>query len=285
MLTTEQVTHFRTLGFVMCRSKLTADEASAISRAFDDGMRHARGGAEEPHLEQDANGYGRKSQGVTPFFDYSPDALYALLDDPRIFDVFEQLMGDDFILTVSSGIIHGGGTGWHHDECAPDGIFSMRAHLYLDPLGPADGCLTVFPGSHCRPYRDAILRSMGVRNNPTNHWTQLGVSPALVPGAYPLVTRLGDVLFMNHKLFHAALSDRRGRRAIHINCAQNTTPKRNAEHFEWLNGFLESQSRGHRFYSDRLIRTAGPRRRKMLARALELGYGDTGTINELQDLP
>ena len=121
-------------------------------------------------------------------------------------------------------------------------------------------------------------------NSPTNHWTKLGVDPAHIPGVTPLVTRPSDVLFMNHKLFHAALSARRGRGAIHINCAQNTTRERNAEHFEWLVGFLGGQSRGHRFYSDRRIRTVGMRRRKMLARTFELGYSNIGPINERQGL-
>ena len=39
-----------------------------------------------------------------------------------------------------------------------------------------------------------------------------------------------------------------------------------------------------RFYSDRLISTAGPRRQKMLERAIELGFGNTGPITQLQDL-
>ena len=53
------------------------------------------------------------------------------------------MMGEDFIFTVSEGILHTGGTPWHHDACAPDGFFSMRAAIYLDTLGPDDGCLNV----------------------------------------------------------------------------------------------------------------------------------------------
>lgn len=49
--------------------------------------------------------------------------------------------------------------------------------------------------------------------------------------------------------------------------------------------FLAGETKGWgRFYSDRLIETAGPRRRKMLARAIELGFGNTGPIFHLQDL-
>ena len=90
---------------------------------------------------------------------------------------------------------------------------------------------------------------------------------------------------MNHKTYPAALSDKPGRRAIHINCVPNTTPEKDQEHFDWLIGFLTGETKGwERFYSDRLISTAGPRRQRMMERAIELGFGNTGPIIQLQDL-
>ena len=62
------------------------------------------------------------------------------------------------------------------------------------------------------------------------------------------------------------------------------SPEKNQEHFDWLVGFLEGETKGWgRFYSDRLIATSGPRRGKMLQRAIELGFGTTGPITQLQD--
>ena len=278
-MTEEQVNHFRTFGFLQCKQLLSSEEVSVISDAFDEAMRKARDGAEEPELCQDAHGYGLKNQVVTPFFDYNPKVFYPLLDDERIFDVFEALMGEYFILTVTSGSIRAGGTGWHHDECAPEGIFSMRAHIYLDALGPDDGCLSVLPGSHCPEFRGAILKSMGKSNNTRNYWNQLGIRPEDLPGRFDLVNEPGDVIFMSHKLFHAALCAKPCRRQIHINCAQHTTPEQNQAGFDWLVGFLSAQTDGYgSFYSDSLVVTAGPRRQKMLARAIELGFGNTGCV-------
>jgi hypothetical protein len=275
MLTEEQVHHFQTLGFLVCRQLLSAGEMKTISDAFDRAMREARGGAAEPVLERNDQGYSVKRQQVIPFFDYDPEVFYPLLDHEKIMGAFEDLMGEDFLLTVSEGIIHAGGSHWHHDAVAPEGFFTMRAAIYLDPLGPDDGCLSVIPGSHFLEFREALSRTID----------QLGVRPEEAPGRYPLCNQPGDVLFMNHKLFHAALSGNVGRRAIHINCSQNTTPERNPEHFNWLVRFLEKENRKWgRFYSDRLITTAGPRRQKMLARAIELGFGDTGKISHRQDL-
>lgn len=267
-MTPEQINHFQTFGFALCKQLLAAEGMELLSDAFDAAMEKARGGASKPAA-------GEKRQQVIPFFDYDPEAFYPLLDDARILDTFEQLLGEDFILTVSEGIIHSGGSPWHHDAYAPEGLFSMRAAIYLDPLGPEDGCLTVIPGSHCREFRDHIVNNKG----------QLGAAPEELPGQYPLVNEPGDVLFMNHKIQHAALSDKPWRRAIHINAVQNATPEHNQEHYDWLMAFLAGETKAWgRFYSERLIRTASPRRKKMLDRAIVLGFGDTGPITQLQDL-
>ena len=274
-MTEEQIRHFETLGFFLWKQLLSPDEMQVISDAFDASMRKARGGVTSPELQQDEGGNSKKREQIIPFFDYDPDVFYPLLDDERFVNVLETLLGDDFILTVSEGVIHAGGTGWHHDACGPEGFFSMRAAVYLDPLGPEEGCLNVIPGSHFTEFREALVENMG----------EIGVRPEAIPCRYPLCNQPGDVLFMNHKTFHSSLSDKPGRRAIHINCVQNTTREKNQEHFDWLVGFLGGETKGWgRFYSDRLIDTAGPRRRKMLEGAIELGFGNTGAITHLQDL-
>ena len=263
-MTPEQVHHFQTLGFLQCKQLLSPEETATISTAFDAAMERARKGAPIPKA-------GEKRQQVVPFFDYDPDAFYPLLDDERIVDVFESLMGEDFTFTVSEGLIHTGGSRWHHNTNAPDGIFSMRAAIYLDTLGPDDGCLNVIPGSHFTEFREALMETIG----------ELGVGPEDVPGLYPLTNEPGDLIFMNHKMLHSALGDEPGRRAIHINCVQNTTPEKNQEHFDWLVDFLERQTTAYGpLHSDRLVATAGPRRRKMLQRAIELGFGPTGPTSD-----
>jgi hypothetical protein len=267
-MTPEQISYFRTFGFFLCKQLLSQEEMEKLSAAFDVAMEKARGGAPRPEP-------GEKRQQIIPFFDYDPEAFYPLLDDTRLLHTFEQLLGEDFILTLSEGIIHTGGSGWHHDAYAPEGFFSMRAALYLDPLGPEDGCLTVIPGSHCQEFRDNIV----------DNKEAMALAPEDLPGQYPLVNQPGDVLFMNHKVHHAALSDKPWRRAIHLNAVQNTTAEKNQEHFDWLMKFLAGETKGWgRFYSDRLIHTASPRLKKTFDRAIELGFGNTGPITQLQDL-
>ena len=128
MLTQEQITHFEVCGFVMAKGLLTDAEVKQLSKAFDKGMKRARKGTEPPKP-------GEPRQQVGPFFDYDPYGLYWLLDDERIAGGMRQLMGDDMLLTVSDGILHTGGSGWHHDACGPDGFFIGRVAIYLDELG------------------------------------------------------------------------------------------------------------------------------------------------------
>ncbi len=267
-MTQDQATYFQTLGFLLWPQLLSQEEMATLSSAFDAAMCDARGGATIPHS-------GEKRQQVVPFFDYDPEAFYPLLDDERFLDVFEALMGEDFIFTLSEGIVHTGGSRWHRDALAPEGLFSMRAAIYLDSLGPEEGCLNVLPGTHFTAFGEAMKETI----------EQLGVEFKDMPGRYPLRNEPGDVIFMNHKVYHSALSDRPGRRAIHINCVQNTTSEKSHEQFDWLIKFLTGETKGWgRFYSDYLIATAGPRRRKMMARAIELGFGNKGPITHRQDL-
>jgi len=176
-MTEEQIRHFETLGFLQLKGLLSPQEVTVLSDAFDAAMCDARDGAPAPQS-------GEKRQQIIPFFDYDPDTFYPLLDDPRILDVFEALMGEDFIFTLSEGIIHTGGTRWHHDAMAPEGLFSMRAAIYLDRLGPEEGCLNVVPGSHFKEFGAALKASL----------EDLGIAQEEVPGRFPLVNEPGDVI-------------------------------------------------------------------------------------------
>ena len=62
----------------------------------------------------------RKDSRSFPSSTTTPLCFYPLLDDARVLDTFEQLLGEDFILTLSEGIVHTGGSGWHHDVYAPE---------------------------------------------------------------------------------------------------------------------------------------------------------------------
>ena len=225
----QKINHFHTLGFVVYKQLLTPIETENMSLAFDAAMRKARNDEAEPELTQDERGYSKIRQQVNchipphvPFFDLDPDSFYPYLTDERFDDVFRTLLGDDYYVSASEGIIHAGGSAWHHDGVGAEGYFSMRAHIYLDVLGPEDGCLSVIPGSHFTAYRETLTAEDA--DSGAKGISRLGVAPEQVPGRYDLVNEPGDVVFLNHKTHHSSLSGRARRRCVHINArkAANT---------------------------------------------------------------
>ena len=218
-MTGREALGFRTFGFLQCRQMLSSREIDALAAAFDLAMERA-----ERHRPTPS---GDRQTGGTVLRLRSPTRSTRCWTTRRLLGVFETLLGEDLILTATEGIIHAGGSPWHRDACAPEGMFSMRAAIYLDPLGPDDGCLSVIPGSHFTPFREV---AGDVRRGSVGTGSGGAAGHGIRSSNEP-----GDVIFMNHKTFHAALGDRPRRRAIHINAVQNATPERE-EHFEWLTG-------------------------------------------------
>ena len=55
-MTKEQIHHFQTFGFFLCRQLLGTDKMTVIADAFDTAMARARGGAPKPHARSDLPG-------------------------------------------------------------------------------------------------------------------------------------------------------------------------------------------------------------------------------------
>ena len=217
-MTQALIHHFQTFGFIQCKGFFSPRETQVLSDAFDSAMKTARDGAAPPEWGQQRQQVNFLLDPFVPFFDLNPDVFYPLLTDQRFVDIFRRLLGDDFILPASEGILHTGDSAWHHDNIAPDNFFTMRAHIYLDHLGNEDGCLNVVPGSHFTAYRHALGRDRD--GQVLNAIRALNMRPEEVPGRYPIANAPGDVIFMNHKLFHAALGSKGYRRCIHINATK-----------------------------------------------------------------
>ena len=230
-MTEEQVNYFRTFGFIQFKDFLDPEEVEMLSEAFNEAMLKGRNGAPPPKPNEPRQQINSSIPPNISFFDLNPDVFYPLLVDERFVDVFRNLLGDDFILPISEGLLHTAGSGWHHDNVAEPPYFTMRAHIYLDYLGPEDGCLNVIPGSHFSEFRESLVENLG----------RLGVRPEDVPGRYAVVNEPRDVIFLNHKTHHAALSDRPYRRCIHINAIKAKNTESVSEQIEALKNNLQSQ--------------------------------------------
>lgn len=144
-MTHEQVAHFHALGFLQYKQLFSLKEMRVFSDAFDEVMSRERGGGPPPGPED-------QRQQVTPF----STTTQRCSTPCWMMTAFDMLMGEDFIFLQSEGLLHTGGSRWHHDARGPEGIFSMRAAIYLDPLNPSDGCLDIIPGSHFADFGDAL---------------------------------------------------------------------------------------------------------------------------------
>ena len=140
MLTTEQKSHFEAFGFVVRRQCFSPAEMDGISRAFDEVLAEDRQG--QPFA-------GDKRQAVLGFIEKRP-LLTQLVEDDRIYQPLEQLLGPGFVWIGSDGNLYVGDTDWH-----PDGselaYGRIKVAFYLDPVMKDTGCLRVIPGSHRLP--------------------------------------------------------------------------------------------------------------------------------------
>ena len=142
MLSTEQVAHFNTFGFIVLPHLLSSTEVSEIQEEFDEVMLEER---------QGESFRGVKRQAVMVFAELRPK-LMSLIDDNRIYEPIEQLLGPDFLWWGSDGNLYVGDTAWHPDATNPElGHSPIKVAMYLDNVTKDTGCIRFIPGSHRIP--------------------------------------------------------------------------------------------------------------------------------------
>ena len=156
MLTAEQISYFETFGFLVMRQYFSTQETDAITREFDE------------LIETDRKGKpfeGKERQAVSAFVEKSP-SLMPLLEDDRIYEPSEQLLGPDFVWSGSGGNLYVGDSGWHSDDSVP-GYDRIKIEANLDPVTKDTGCLRVIPGSHRLPLHGDLKRLRLKRTEPS----------------------------------------------------------------------------------------------------------------------
>ena len=222
--------------------------------AFDETMARANGGMPWAHAP--------KRQQVVPFHCHNPAVYHRLLDDDRMFEVVEDLVGEDFVFSVSEGIQHYGGTGWHHDDIGPESHMHLKVVLFLDAVRADTGCLSVLPGSQFSAFRERMERCRD------------DILPLKrdVPGTYPIESDPGDAVVFNVKLYHAAFGDN-PRRGIYLNFLQKPTTADEEDHI--VNLYRKDGARGWNYYTPELFEDASPKRMRMLSFLQERCYDAT----------
>ena len=144
---------------------------------------------------------------------------HRLLDDEKLSEIVEDLLGEDFVFLVAEGHHRWGGTGWHHDSVAPEGQTHLTVVFFLQPVRADTGCLRVLPGTHFPPLRHRIER--WYERHGDRVVSEATESDTIAwPAAIALESDPGDAVIFNVKVYHSAVGDSADRRAIYINYVQ-----------------------------------------------------------------
>ena len=259
MITAEQKAFFHTFGFLMLGQMFSISEMKQLRVYTIDVIRRMAG---DDAFSSD-EGYH-----LMPFMERHAQ-LTALVDDDRIHDIPETLLGPDFILNCTDAHIRRGDTLWHGRDPskeAPDAasLDGARVCIYFDPLDKQNGCLRVIPGSHRRPFADFLAPLRCQYDNPSDK--AFGLAADEIPSV-ALQTEPGDVLVFTESVYHGSFGSQTGRLQITAQFLANPTTaaqirelKKASEQYNWSLHPAESF-----IYSDR------PRVRRMVARLVELG--------------
>lgn len=263
MLSAEQRAHFDTFGFLVMRRLFSPDETAAITGEFEDVLAQDRQGTAFD---------GAKRQAVLGFVEKRP-LLTRLVEDDRIYEPLEQLLGPGIVWIGSDGNLYVGDTPWHPDGSMP-GYGRIKVAFYLDPVTKDSGCLRVIPGSHRPPLHDA-LKPLQQRDNPA--MTPFGVAPRDVP-CFPLESQPGDVVFFEQNLYHASFGGRTGRRMFTLNVGAKPVAEENVAYLQRVYqsnlGHIERMqyTQTGRVYEDAFLHSDSPRIHGMVEKLVELGF-------------
>ena len=253
MLTTEQIAHFETFGFVMLRKLFTSDEMDIIAREANEIFEEVLGIVPSETTER-----GK----VEPFFEHRP-FLNSLLDDDRIYMVAEQLLGADFVFDVSEGNLHVGDTAWHGGNSWHI-LRWIKFGFYLEPLKRDTGGLRVIPGSHLAGEPDLYAP---FRLNKAASEPLLGMPQSEIP-CVALEIEPGDVVLFTEAMLHASFGGRPGRHQHAVSFFKNPITESEVERVRDIARRLPPTGRPLEMHID----SDRPRVRRMVSRLLELGF-------------
>ena len=287
-LTSQQVSFFKTFGYVVLPRLFTQSEVSDITVDF------------EKVLDNDRKGEkfrGDKRQAVLAFVEKT-ETLRSLVSDDRIFLPIRQLLGDGFVWGGSDGNLYVGDTAWHPDADDAVDLKRIKVAMYLDRVTKDSGCLRLIPGSHENPLhkrlkplrywriKQAVSEGRGSVEDERKFLEELGlkvdegeaifgVNPEDLPAA-ALESEPGDVVMFNQYCFHSAFGGKTGRRMFTMNFAESPRTESQSDYFRNL---YEGRSQvrkalqytdDEKDHEDDFLYSKDPRVQGMLAKLKEL---------------
>ena len=258
MLSTQQIKHFNTFGFLVLPQLLTTDEILLMKAEAEDIFYEARGN--KPFT-------GDKWEAVQPFFERRP-FLSKLPADDRIYGIGLDLCGPDFILSVTEGNLQKGDTPWHGDLAIKSAPFGIKIAFYTDPLTRNTGALRVIPGSHAAGEIDTF-HSLRQRTNDPD-FMPFGIKPEDIP-CYALESQPGDVVVFTESTLHSSFGGASGRHQHAINFISKP---QNNEELNVIRRHYEGRKFGLR-PSESYVHSNNTRIRSMVSKLVEWGFDQT----------
>ena len=268
MLTQEQISHFETFGLIVLRGLVSSEEMGAISEEFNE------------VLDEDRQGElfkGDHRQQVIGCVEMRP-AMMSIVDDDRIYEPLEQLLGPDFIFWGSDGDLFVGDKVYHPDGSprneAEFEYIRIKVGFYLDPLRKDTGCLRVVPGSHKKPLHDALMPQL---HRPKGSAPPFGVEGRDLP-AFPLETEPEDVIFFDQNTWHGSFGGGTGRRMLALSYFADPTTEDHIGYLRWNYENAFDHIRGSSFTQKDYVHEAAfldsdrPRIKSMMAKQKDLGF-------------
>ena len=204
MLTQEQKSHWEAFGFLMLPQLFSPEEVSLMRREAVGLLEEAREG--RPFE-------GAESQTIMPFFERRP-SIRGLLEDDRIYETVEDLLGPAFVLILTEAHLSVGDTQWHGDYRTRGVLPNVKMGIYLESVTRDTGCLRVIPGSHRSPLFESLASLKPQYDDPTA--TPLGVLGPDIP-CVALESEPGDLVVFLEEVYHATFGGGSGRPRIALN--------------------------------------------------------------------
>jgi hypothetical protein len=207
MLTSQQITFFKTFGYLALPQALAAD-ISWIQSEFEQSWK------DRPDIIHD----GSVRTTFPASFITTRPKLSTLIDHPVVCEVLDGLLGEGWSSYGGDGNFYAGETGWHSDV-HPNTWTSktvtphVKVAFYLDHLTRDTGALRVIPGSHLYGDRYSTLLQDQVTQGENG---PLGLHGRDIP-AVALEIIPGDLVAFDHRLKHASFGGGNRRRMFTIN--------------------------------------------------------------------
>lgn len=201
-LTSFQLTHYKTFGFIRIKEVLNENELKVINSEFADGL-------EAAHKYNPGVGASAQLQwsNLKPEFPF----IASLIEDSRICGVAEQLIGDDAIPVFSNSNRWVANTPWHPDTPYLE-LKGVKIACYLQSVRSNSGAIRFVPGSHKSEFNEEISALLK-QSNP-----DLKDVPSYVCDSDP-----GDIIAFDNRLYHSAIGTSEDKRQLTMNFIE--TPK------------------------------------------------------------